>query len=122
MEYYFVTEPPGFLLLRGNGSMLRVVILDDAQMAAQRDYASNFNAPPEILEAISNKERLGFFDGDSPAHYFGEETFPWEDNLLSVTVVAGRRTWYVGIYSDPPMDIDFDPTVASYDAYLNSKD
>lgn len=120
VEYYFVTEPPGFLLLRGNGSMLRVVILDDAQMAAQRDYAANFNAPSEILEAIANKERLGVFEGDSPAHYFGDETFPWEDNLLTVTTVAGNRMWYVGISSDPPIDIDFDPKVASFDAYLST--
>ena len=114
-------NPPGFLLLRGNGSMLRVVILDDAQMAAQRDYAANFNAPLEILEAIANRERLGVFEGDSPAHYFGDETFPWEDNLLTVTTVAGNRMWYVGISSDPPIDIDFDPKVASFDAYLNSR-
>ncbi len=122
VEYYFVTEPPGFLLLRGNGSMLRVIILDDAQMAAQRDYAAKFDAPAEVLEAIGKKERLGVFDGDSPAHYFGDETFPWEDNLLTATPIAGHRTWYVGIYADPPMDIDFDPEVASYDAYLNRKD
>ncbi|MCZ6641913.1 MAG: hypothetical protein O7F71_10085 [Gammaproteobacteria bacterium] len=122
VEYYFVTEPPGFLLLRGNGSMLRAIILDDAQMAAQQEYAAKFNAPAEVLRAIGNKERLGVFDGDSPAHYFGNETFPWEENLLDVTPIAGRRTWYVGIHFDPPMDIDFDPEVASYDAYLNKKD
>ncbi len=121
VEYYFVTEPSGFLLLRGNGSMLRMVILDDAQMAAQRDYAANFNAPVDVLEAISSKERLGLFDGDSPAHYFGDETFPWEDNLLNVIPITGSQTWYIGISSDPPMDIDFDPKIASYDAYLNTR-
>ena len=122
VEYYLVDDPPGFMLLRSDGSMLRLLILHAGDMTAQLAFANEHNAPKEVLEAIAGQQAAGLFAGDSPADYFGAEPYPWQDNLVSVTTVAGAREWFIGIVAEAPVDIDFDPGRSAYDAYLGSLD
>ena len=122
VEYYLVNDPPGFMLLRSNGSMMRLLILNADDMAAQLAFARKHNAPADILDAIGNKRAAGLFAGDSPADYFGPEPYPWQDNLVALSVIAGTEDWHIGVVTDAPTDIDFDPQRSAYDAYLSSLD
>lgn len=122
VEYYLVDDPPGFMLLRSNGSIIRVLILHRDDMAAQLEFVVRHDAPEEVRQAIAEHRAAGFFAGDSPAHYFGTEPYPWQDNLVAVGVVTGNEDWFIGMVTDAPADIDFDPSRSSYDAYLGSLD
>ncbi|MCZ6711463.1 MAG: response regulator, partial [Gammaproteobacteria bacterium] len=118
VEYYLVDDPPGLMLLRSNGSMLRALILHRQDMASQLAFANHHDAPIEVIEAIAANRAAGLFGGDSPAHYFRAEPYPWQDNLVSVSTITGTEDWFIGIVPDAPTDIDFDPRRAAYDAYL----
>jgi len=120
VEYYLVDDPPGFLLLRSDGSVIRLILLDAAASARQLEFAQRFGAPEAIQQGFANGNLIGNFNGDSPAHYHGGEAFPWYDYVVPATRLQGARPWLVGLVRDPAMDIDFDPALSSYDAYLAS--
>jgi CheY-like chemotaxis protein len=122
VEYYLLDDPPGFMLLRSNGSMLRLLILNADDMAAQLTFVKQHNAPPAVIDALTRRQAAGLFTGDSPAHYYGAEPYPWQDNLVPVSTVTGVEEWSIGIVPDAPADIDFDPQRSAYDAYLASLD
>jgi CheY-like chemotaxis protein len=118
VEYYYVEDPAGFLLLRADGSVVRLIILTPAERAAQIAMAREYGAPAALQKALERGELVFSSGGDSPANYFGSERFPWDEFVVPAQALAGSVPWLVGIQHDPPMDIDFDPRQSSYDAYL----
>jgi CheY-like chemotaxis protein len=118
VEYYLVDDPPGLLLLRSDGSVVRLILLDAAARASQLAFARRFSAPQRIIRGFESGALIGHFDGDSPADYHGGERFPWDDHVVPATRLQGRVPWLIGLVRDPAMDIDFDPATSSYDAYL----
>ena len=118
IEYYLVDDPPGLLLLRSNGSVIRLILLDPAARQSQLAFARRFNAPEHIIRGFESGTLIGHFNGDSPADYHGGEVFPWDDHVVPAARIDGRLPWQVGLVRDPAMDIDFDPETSSYDAYL----
>lgn len=117
VEYYLVAEPDGLLLLDGAGTMLRLLVLDEQAMDAQLAYAQAHQAPDAVLQLIAKRERLCYF-WDRPENYFGEEQYPWTDHLLKVNPIQGTKQWYLAIAEDPPIDVDFDPSKSSFEAFL----
>ena len=117
IEYYLVDEPPGFLLLRSDGSMQRLLILDAAALHAQLDFAIRHNAPEAVRTSIGERRAACLFSGDQPGNYFGEERFGWAESMVTLEHVRGETDWSLGVSIDPPADIDFDPSRTSYDAY-----
>ena len=118
VEYYYVEDPSGFLMLRANGSVVRLIILTPAERAAQIALAREHDAPAALQKALERGELVFSSGGDSPGNYFGSESYPWDEFVVPAQALAGSVPWLVGIQHDPPMDIDFDPTHSSYDAYL----
>ncbi|MGA1370131.1 MAG: hypothetical protein ACO3Z6_00875 [Pseudomonadales bacterium] len=118
VEYYYVDDPTGFLMLRADGSVVRLVILTPAERAAQIGFAREHDAPAALQRALGRGEILCSSSGDSPSHYYGSESYPWDEFVVPAQALAGSVPWLVGIQHDPPMDIDFDPGRSSYDAYL----
>ena len=117
VEYYLVGDPNGLLLLDGAGTMLRLLVLDEGDMDAQFAYAQAHKAPARVLDQLKKRQRICYF-WDRPENYFGEEQYPWSDHLLKVNSVQGRKQWYLAIAEDPPIDVDFDPTTSSFEAFL----
>lgn len=118
VEYYLVDDPPGLLMLKSNGQIWRLAILDNDDMAAQLEQATAFGAPRRVLDAMAAGKLVVFLTGLSPEDYFGDEDFPWEEQAQPAVRISA--TWTVAIWKDAPGDIDFDPATASYDAYLGS--
>lgn len=118
VEYYLVSDPPGFLMLRADGSALRLVLLDEAAHARQIELVRRFGAPADIRRGIERGGLVGLFDGESPADYFGDETYPWAEQVVPATQLPGAEGWVAAIARDAVTDVDFDPAATSYDAYL----
>ena len=115
IEYYLVDDPPGFLMLKSNGRIWRLAILSPADVVEQARLAAEFGAPPALVNALAAGDKALFLAGLSPEDYFGDETFPWEEHVQEASALNGG--WTLSIWKDAPGDIDFDPAVASYDAY-----
>ena len=115
VEYYLVDDPPGFLMLKSNGEIWRLAILSARAVSRQAELAAEFGAPPALINALSAGTKALFLAGLSPEDYFGDEDFPWEEHVQAAMAISNE--WTVAIWKDAPADIDFDPAVASYDAY-----
>jgi len=121
VEYYLVDEPPGLMMLTANGEIWRLAILDDADMAQQTEQARDFGAPETIVNRIGSGNSIVFLSGLSPADHFGEEQFPWEEQIQPAQTLSGSIAhWHIAIWRDAPAPVDFDPVTASYNAYLRS--
>ncbi len=122
VEYYLVNEPPGFLMLRADGTVLRLVLLDDQERQQQLDLARRHHAPESIVAGLESGKLLALLSGDSPANYFGSEPFPWSDSVAAAERIQGTRNWHLAVFQDPATDIDFDPAACCYNAYLRTLD
>ncbi len=118
-EYYLVTDPPGFLMLRADGTVLRLLLLDQQAHARQVDFVREHGAPRDIRQGIERGELAGLFSGDSPADYFGEP-YPWAEKVVPARRIVGQQTWLEALVRDAATDVDFDPARSSYDTYLAS--
>ncbi len=118
VEYYLVDDPPGFLMLKSNGQIWRLAILSAVEIARQAALAAELGAPQALVNSLAAGDQALFLAGLSPEDYFGDEDFPWQEHVHAATAIAGE--WTVAIWKDAPGDIDFDPALASYDAYRNT--
>jgi len=120
IEYYLVDDPPGFLMLRADGSAVRMLVCGSRHRERALLDARRLAAPAHIIQALERREYLMSYV-DSPADYRHGD-FPWVDNLVAAETVKGAEEWSIGIVQNPPADIDFDPSSCSYNAYLARMD
>lgn len=119
VEYYLVNGPPGFLMLRADGTVIRMLLLDEAAHRQQIDFVRRYDAPPPIRLGVEAGELAGLFD-ESPEDYFGDEPYPWSEKVTPVRRVDGNRLWLEAVFHNVATDVDFDPARSSYDTYLAS--
>ena len=116
VEYYLIDHPPGFLMLRADGSALRVLVAGPADIAEAVADAQRLQAPPHILQALRDGTVLMTYT-DAPRDYSPGD-YPWNENLVTAEGVKDATHWRLGVVLNPPSDIDFDPALCSYNAYL----
>ncbi len=115
VEYYLLDDPPGFLMLKSNGQIWRLAILSAADVVEQAQRAGASGAPQALVNALAAGDMAVFLAGLSPEDFFGDEDFPWAE--FSHPASRLSNDWTVAIWQDAPGDVDFDPALASYDAY-----
>jgi CheY-like chemotaxis protein len=120
VEHYLVGDPPGFVFVTAKGALHQLIVLSDAEVAEQVEYAARHDAPAEIVDALSSRSHIGFFY--ERVENYGDEPYPWHDFLYAPTRLGGSREWWAALVSDPPTDIDFSPVESSFEAYLDEID
>ncbi len=120
VEYYFVNDPTGYLMLQSDGGIMRLVIQNLEELNAQIAMATRQGAPTSVLNKLKNGHSLGYFY-EAPNDYLGHETYPWEEFLLPARIVNGAEKWFVGLSTQPPADIDFDPHTCSHQQFIALK-
>ena len=116
VEYYLVASPPGFLMLRSDGSSLMCTAYDAEQYNRAVAAAEEAGIPSRYREGLANREIMPVFVDALQDH--PPDEYPWDDNLIACEVVQGRETWYVGLLNEAPLDIDFERQACSYDSFL----
>ena len=99
---------------------IALIVLSDAEVAEQVEYAARYHAPPDVIQALSTRARIGFFY--EHAEDYGDDPYPWRDYLCVPTRLGSNEVWWAALISDPPMEIDFSPVESSYEAYLDEID
>lgn len=120
VEHYLVDDPPGFVFVTATGALHRLIVLSDAEVAEQVEYAARYHAPPDVIAALSNRSHIGFFY--EHAEDYGDDPYPWRDYLCVPTRLGNNEVWWAALISDPPMEIDFSPVKSSFEAYLDELD
>ena len=120
VEYYLVTEPNGYMMLRADGSMIRLVVLSQTELQAQLELARSYGAPQQLLSQIQAGKLIGYLF-EHPRDYLGHEDYPWAEMLIPALRIDGDEPWFIGVADNPPADIDFDPAQSSFDAFLGLK-
>ncbi len=117
VEYYLARDPWGYLMLRADGSMIRMVVLSAAEQREQLALAEAHDAPQDLIaELAAGSSVLNAYE--HPADYHGEDPYPWRENLLAAEIVDD---WAVGIDTAPPVDIDFDAGRTSFNQFLQER-
>ncbi len=116
VEYYMLQHPSGFLMMRADGSALKVFIYDEADIRQGITDAHARGAPAEVVQGLESRRLVQTYM-DAFEDYEGVD-FPWAENVIAAETLPGRDTWYMAVMIDPPADIDFDPAQCSYNAYL----
>ncbi len=120
VEYYLTRDPWGYLMLRADGSLVRLVVVSPEEQAAHIAIAHAHDAPPDIqADLVSGSLLLQGYE--HPEDYLGHEPYPWKENVLPAERVTGNVVWLVGIDEAPPMDIDFDPAQSSFNKFLQQR-
>jgi CheY-like chemotaxis protein len=121
IEYYLAGDPPGLLMVKRNGEICRLVILQEDDLQAQADYAARYQAPERLIAALRSGRRIACLTGEMPEDDYSQDDFDWEDKVLKgKSVVGDKGTYYLGVWRNMPGDIDYDPKRSSYDAYLST--
>jgi CheY-like chemotaxis protein len=120
VEHYLVDDPPGFVFVTAQGELFRLIVLSDAEVTEQVEYAARYHAPVDVIQALSTRSRVGFFY--EHAEDYGDDPYPWRDFLCVPTRLDSNEVWWVALVSNPPMEIDFSPVASSYEAYLDEID
>lgn len=121
VEYYLVANPGGFLSLTDEGELYRLVVLSEAELAAQADWAAAHGAPEEIVAPLRDCSRLGYFY-ETPDAFYAADEYAWDEYLVPARRLDGEGAWYYALIASPPVDIDFDDEAAHYNAYLDRLD
>lgn len=121
VEYYLVARPGGFLLLTDDGVLFRLVVLEDQEVAAQVDFAIAHGAPAEVIEALRERHKIGYFY-ESIEEYFDAAEYEWSEYLFPCRRLEGGNVWFWSLIEAPPVDIDFDDETSHYQAYLERLD
>ena len=119
VEYYLVENPTGFLLLRDDGSLNRMILATAADFDRLHAYAAAIGAPSAYLQQLANRDCIAYFF-DAMDQYFEAED--WSDYFFPCQALAGTETWYYAVLEDPPVDIEFDAKQSNYRSYLNTLD
>ena len=117
VEYYMASDPYGYLMLRADGSMVRLVVLCQQELDQQIRLAQQYEAPARLIRRMQAGKLLGYLS-ERPEDYMGHEAYPWREALIAAKRIQGKQTWYVGVAKNPPVDIDFDASESSYQQFL----
>lgn len=100
VEYYLRPAPPGFRLIDADGRRHELLVYSAEDLAAQREIAEDYGAPPALVEALARGDRLPYFHQRADGCYH-EDIEDWEACLHPAEALAGRQTYRVALAPSP---------------------
>jgi len=113
VEYYLTTSPYGYLMLQANGIASQLIVMGQEDLQHQITLAETYGAPRRLVEQLAAGQVMLYL-AEHPQDYLGNEQFPWFDVTLNATRVDGDERWFIGLHTNPAVDVDFEPTTDSY--------
>ncbi|MFL0808943.1 MAG: hypothetical protein K6L76_00875 [Agarilytica sp.] len=95
-EYYFVTNPGGFLIIDKYGNISRLIVLTNEELTASLTELETKNAPSECIEKFRNYSHIPYFqdaDGIFQARLFED----WQSHMHPMITVKGEQNYYCAL-------------------------
>jgi len=112
VEYYYVTNPGGFLLIDKFGTMSRLIVFTHNEYKQAIVEAKDRGAPKDCLDTLAKNSHIPFLQNDNgefePA-YLAE----WKQHIYSVTRIAGEQEFICAL-----IEKEF-KCLTSYQEYLD---
>lgn len=96
VEYYFMDNPMGFLLVTKKGQALVLLAYTDEQVETHVDDCRNQNAPDALLTQLIARQNIPLFH-DSPYYCYEKILHNWSSYLYPVTTVSGKDSYYCSL-------------------------
>ena len=117
VEYYYVEDPAGFILVSDNGDLQRLLVYSEADLQ-QLIFSVNRHKPPSsFVRQVSSGKSVPWL-WESPEDLGPDEEFVWSDYLYPASRVGTSSSWHCALIHNPPADIEYDSNQSSYEAYL----
>ncbi|MFN3714717.1 MAG: response regulator [Alcanivoracaceae bacterium] len=121
VEYYYVEEPNGFLMVSCEGKLYRLIVCNESDIDEQIFSIRRLSPPKSLMAHLAQRKSLLWLW--MPEEDIDEdESFDWQDYAHPATKVEGRQVWYFAIVDNPPADIEYDSEASSYASYLAELD
>lgn len=121
VEYYYVEDPSGFLLVSDQGELRRLIVYSESEMQKMAFGLRRFDPPSDFLRAVSSGKAVPWL-WEAPEDVSPSEDFVWDDYLHPAVRVQGRQPWLCAVVDNPPADIEYDRETSSFNAYLTTLD
>ncbi len=96
VEYYFVTNPDGFLLIDRFGAMSRMMVYTPEELERNLTAWKNDNIADECYSVIESRQCLPFFQDDD-GKFVEEFVSDWKNNIYPATTINGELAYHCAI-------------------------
>ena len=121
VEHYLQVEPFGYLMATASGDLGRIVIYDETDVERTLEIAKAHNAPDRILERLNSRSHVMTFVDAVDGYQYGDEEYPWDENIAPAEQVSGIVDWYIAEDKSPAAPAEYDASVASFDRVYFSR-
>lgn len=120
VEYYYVEDPQGILLVDESGNLTRLVVYSAHELESMLFELHSLTSDRTILKKVRAGKLLPCFWGDSdvPPEAGGDLS----EFLYPAERIVGQQEWFCALVDNPPADIEYDPDTASYASFLGQQD
>ena len=116
VEYYYVEDPPGMLLVDNDGGLKRLAVYTTQEIERVLFQLNAAGVDRGLLKEISEGKRVPcLWESGSDLE---DEDLDLAEHLFDAIPVQGSQRWYCALVDDPPADIEYDPSVSSHAAFL----
>jgi len=100
IEYYLLPHPMGLLMVDADGRCARMIVQTQEDMRVQLEIAQDEGAPTELLQALTDGQRVAAFD--TPDGHYRRGLTDWRRALLPAECLKGREPYYWAVTREPP--------------------
>jgi hypothetical protein len=95
VEYFACTEPPGLLIISGDGRPKLVVVCDESAMQSHVEIAREAGANGDFIALLEQRAVVPVFPSNS--YYRDNFATSWRDYVWPAKSLTGVRQWHVGV-------------------------
>ncbi len=117
VEHCVLTEPPGVLGLKSDGTPVFMLVVDDDTLRAAIEIATEEEAPLELIELLRRGDQLSQFPTPN-GFYSRSMASNWRNYIWPCTRIDGQRPWSTAVITEPRRLGIASGKIASYDDFL----
>lgn len=121
VEYYYVEDPNGFLMVSHRGDLYRLIVLSESQADEQIFSVRKYSPPREAINSLKGYRSIIWLC-ELPDEHDESGSFNWSEYVHKAQRFQGNKPWLYTLVENPPADIEYSGSESSYNAHLTAID